>query len=184
MHRHRVHLPALALGEVDVRHLAGDHHVLPPKRANHAGALAGSTFTGIGSALKHLPGKVPGLWRALSGQPRDPNGPISVVGASELGGQTVALGQWGVFLLLAAALNFFVGVLNLFPLLPLDGGHIAIAWYEKVRSWLAHKRRRPEPARVNYYKLVPITNAVIVVLGAFSLLTILADIINPINILQ
>ena len=44
--------------------------------------------------------------------------------------------------------------------------------------------RRPEPARVNYYKLVPITNAVIVVLGAFSLLTILADIINPINILQ
>ncbi|HZD99605.1 MAG TPA: site-2 protease family protein, partial [Micromonosporaceae bacterium] len=138
----------------------------------------------IGSALKHLPGKVPGLWRALSGQPRDPNGPISVVGASELGGQTVALGQWGVFLLLAAALNFFVGVLNLFPLLPLDGGHIAIAWYEKVRSWLARKRRRPEPARVNYYKLVPITNAVIVVLGAFSLLTILADIINPINILQ
>ncbi len=149
-----------------------------------AGVLAGNTFTGIGSALTHLPGKVPGLWRALSGQPRDPNGPISVVGASELGGQTVALGQWGVFLLLAAALNFFVGVLNLFPLLPLDGGHIAIAWYEKVRSWLAHKRRRPEPARVNYYKLVPITNAVIVVLGAFSLLTILADIINPINILQ
>ncbi|HEY7174942.1 MAG TPA: site-2 protease family protein [Micromonosporaceae bacterium] len=150
----------------------------------HAGTYTGTTFVGIGTALSHLPSKVPGLWRALSGQPRDPNGPISVVGASELGGQTVALGEWGFFLLLAAALNFFVGVLNLFPLLPLDGGHIAIAWYEKLRSWLARRRRLPEPARVDYYKLVPFTNAVIVILGAFSLLTILADIINPINIMQ
>jgi membrane-associated protease RseP (regulator of RpoE activity) len=156
----------------------------PLDGVGHAGALTGSTFAGIGAALKNLPGKVPGLLHALSGQPRDPNGPISVVGASELGGQTVALGQWGVFLLLGAALNFFVGVLNLVPLLPLDGGHIAIAWYEKVRSWFARKRRKPEPARVDYYKLVPITNAVIVILGAFSVLTILADIINPINILQ
>jgi membrane-associated protease RseP (regulator of RpoE activity) len=151
---------------------------------SQAGHYTGTTLVGIGSALKHLPGKVPGLWNALSGKPRDPNGPISVVGASELGGQTVALGEWGFFLLLAAALNFFVGVLNLFPLLPLDGGHIAIAWYEKVRWWLARKRRLPEPARVDYYKLVPFTNAVIVILGAFSVLTILADIINPINIMQ
>ncbi|HEU0239169.1 MAG TPA: site-2 protease family protein [Micromonosporaceae bacterium] len=151
---------------------------------SHAGTYTATTFVGIGTALKHLPGKVPGLWNALQGKPRDPNGPISVVGASELGGQTVALGEWGFFLLLAAALNFFVGVLNLFPLLPLDGGHIAIAWYEKFRAWLARRRRLPEPARVDYYKLVPITNAVIVILGAFSLLTILADIINPINIMQ
>ncbi len=149
-----------------------------------AGVQTGTMFVGIGSALKTLPSKIPGLWDALSGKPRDPNGPISVVGASELGGQTVALGEWGFFLLLAAALNFFVGVLNLLPLLPLDGGHIAIAWYEKVRAWLARLRNRPEPARVDYYKLMPITNAVIVILGAFSLLTILADIINPINILQ
>ena len=51
-----------------------------------------------------------------------------------------------------------------------------------LRSWIAAKRRRPDPGRVDYYKLMPITNIVIVIFGAFSLLTILADIINPINI--
>jgi membrane-associated protease RseP (regulator of RpoE activity) len=143
----------------------------------------GTTFGEIGSALKGLPAKIPGLWDALSGKPRDPNGPISVVGASELGGQTASLGDWNIFILLAASLNLFVGVFNLLPLLPLDGGHIAISWYEKVRSWLAQRRHRPEPGRVDYMKLMPITYAVIVVFGGFSLLTILADIVNPINIL-
>jgi membrane-associated protease RseP (regulator of RpoE activity) len=147
-----------------------------------AGDYTAKIFGGIGTAIAHLPGKVPGLWAALNGKPRDPNGPISVVGASEIGGQTVALGAWNFFLVLAASLNFFVGVFNLLPLLPLDGGHIAIAWFEKFRSWLAAKRRRPDPGRVDYYKLMPVTNIVIVIFGAFSLLTILADIINPINI--
>jgi membrane-associated protease RseP (regulator of RpoE activity) len=154
----------------------------PIKGIGEAGSITATTFTGIGSALGHLPGKIPGLWAALNGKPRDPNGPISVVGASEIGGQTVALGSWWLFFILAASLNFFVGVFNLLPLLPLDGGHIAIAWFEKIRSWIAAKRRRPDPGRVDYYKLMPITNVVIVIFAAFSLLTILADIINPINI--
>ena len=34
------------------------------------------------------------------------------------------------------SLNVFIGIFNLLPLLPVDGGHIAIAWYEKVRSWI------------------------------------------------
>ena len=87
-----------------------------------------------------------------------------------------------MFLLLAVALNFFIGVFNLLPLLPLDGGHIAIAWFEKLRSWLAPKLHRPDPGRVNYDKLMPVTYAVILIFGGFSVLTILADIINPINI--
>jgi membrane-associated protease RseP (regulator of RpoE activity) len=155
----------------------------PVDGIGQATTFFGTTFGEIGSALKGLPGKIPGLWDALSGKPRDPNGPISVVGASELGGQSVSLGAWNLFILLAASLNLFVGVFNLLPLLPLDGGHIAIAWYEKVRSWLAQRRHRPEPGRVDYMKLMPITYAVIVVFGGFSLLTILADIVNPINIL-
>jgi membrane-associated protease RseP (regulator of RpoE activity) len=149
---------------------------------SHAFTTFGDSFSEIGSALKSLPGKIPGLVDAISGKPRDANGPVSVVGASEIGGQAVQHGQWAEFLALAASLNLFVGVFNLFPLLPLDGGHIAIAWYEKVRSWFARMRRRPEPDRVNYFKLMPLTYGVIVVLGGFSLLTILADIVNPINI--
>jgi membrane-associated protease RseP (regulator of RpoE activity) len=149
---------------------------------SHAFGAFGSAFTEIGSAMKSLPGKIPGLFSALSGKPRDTNGPVSVVGASEIGGQAASHGQWATFLGIAAALNLFVGVFNLLPLLPLDGGHIAIAWYEKVRSWLARRRRKPEPARVDYYKLMPLTYAVILIFGSFSVLTILADIVNPINI--
>jgi membrane-associated protease RseP (regulator of RpoE activity) len=144
----------------------------------------GQTFASIAVAITHLPGKIPGLVKALSGQPRDTNGPISVVGASELGGQTAQAGLWNFFLLLAAGLNFFVGVFNLLPLLPLDGGHIAVAWYEKIRTWFATRRNKPDPGRVDYFKLMPITYVVIVIFGAFSALTILADIINPVNIFQ
>jgi membrane-associated protease RseP (regulator of RpoE activity) len=147
-----------------------------------AGSFYGTVLGEIGTALKALPSKIPGLVHAIEGKPRDPNGPLSVVGASELGGQTAELGLWYVFVVLAASLNVFVGVFNLLPLLPLDGGHIAIAWYEKIRSWFAKKRRKPEPGRVDYFKLMPLTYAVIVVFGGFSLLTIFADIINPIDI--
>src|SRR5262249_28459459 len=100
----------------------------PVGGVGQAGDMFGTTFSEIGTALKALPSKVPGLWKALSGQPRDPNGPISVVGASEIGGQVAAYGAWWAFILLIASLNLFVGVFNLLPLLPLDGGHIAIAW--------------------------------------------------------
>jgi membrane-associated protease RseP (regulator of RpoE activity) len=80
-----------------------------------------------------------------------------------------------------AALNFFVGIFNLLPLLPLDGGHIAIAWFEKVRSWLYARLGRPDPGRVDYYKLMPVTYAVILLFGGFTLLTVAADIVNPIT---
>ncbi|HKD97541.1 MAG TPA: site-2 protease family protein, partial [Micromonosporaceae bacterium] len=129
----------------------------PIRGVGAAASYMGTSFSQIGGALTALPGKIPGLWDALNGKPRDPTGPISVVGASEIGGQTAALQAWNLFLLIAAELNFFVGVFNLLPLLPLDGGHIAIAWYERVRSWWASKRRKPDPGRVDYYKLMPLT---------------------------
>ena len=71
---------------------------------------------------------------------------------------------------------------NLLPLLPLDGGHIAIAWFERARSWLYAQIGRPDPGRVDYYKLMPLTYVVILVFGGFTLLTVAADIVNPITI--
>ena len=38
------------------------------------------------------------------------------------------------FLLLMAGVNISIGILNMIPLLPLDGGHVAIATYERLRS--------------------------------------------------
>jgi membrane-associated protease RseP (regulator of RpoE activity) len=89
-----------------------------------------------------------------------------------------------MFFLIIAALNFFIGVFNLLPLLPLDGGHIAIAWFERIRSFVYARLGKRDPGRVDYYKLMPLTYAVILVFGAFTLLTVTADIVNPITIFK
>ncbi len=154
----------------------------PIESIGKTGVYTGQIFKGVGSALESFPGRIPKLWDALNGGQRDPNGPISVVGASRLGGETAEHGQWAVFLLLAASLNFFVGVFNLLPLLPLDGGHIAIAWFERIRSALYARFGRRDPGRVNYAKLMPVTYAVILIFGAFTLLTVGADIVNPVTL--
>ena len=149
------------------------------------GATAEFSWTlvkGTFAALGRIPDKVPALWNSITGAQRDPDTPISVVGASRLGGEAIAAGVPQVFLMIFISLNVFVGIFNLLPLLPVDGGHIAIAWYERVRSWIYARLRKPDPGRVDYYKLMPFTYAVILIGGAFTLLTITADVINPITI--
>ncbi|MCW6009746.1 site-2 protease family protein [Micromonospora sp. CPCC 205371] len=148
------------------------------KAADQTVFMIEGTFT----ALKKFPEKVPALFAALSGDERDPETPISVVGASRIGGELFDRGEWPSFILLLAALNFFVGIFNLLPLLPLDGGHIAIAWFERVRSWLYAKLGKADPGRVDYFKLMPVTYVVILIFGGFTLLTVAADILNPIEL--
>jgi membrane-associated protease RseP (regulator of RpoE activity) len=149
------------------------------------GATADYSWTivqGTFEALQRIPEKVPALWRSITGEERDPDTPISVVGASRLGGEAIEAGLPQVFLMIFISLNIFIGIFNLLPLLPVDGGHIAIAWYEKARSWIYARLKKPDPGRVDYYKLMPLTYAVILIGGAFTLLTITADVINPISI--
>jgi membrane-associated protease RseP (regulator of RpoE activity) len=147
-----------------------------------AGQQTGALFEGTFGAIKQFPEKVPRLWAALNGQPRDPETPVSVVGASRIGGELFDQGQLATFLVVLASLNFFVGLFNLLPLLPLDGGHIAIAWFERVRSFLYARMGRRDPGPVDYMKLMPITYVVILIFGGFTLLTVAADIFNPVKI--
>jgi membrane-associated protease RseP (regulator of RpoE activity) len=142
--------------------------------------FTGSLFSATATAIANFPEKVPSLFRALSGEQRDPNGPVSVVGASRAGGQAIEAGAALVFVLLLAGFNIFIGVFNLFPLLPLDGGHIAVLWFERARSRLARALGRRDPGPVDLNKLVPLTVLVIVVFGGISVMAILADIVNPI----
>ncbi|WP_018353534.1 M50 family metallopeptidase [Longispora albida] len=142
----------------------------------------GTIVTGTFEALKKFPEKIPKLWEAITGGDRDADTPISVIGASHIGGQFAERGLWWAFALTFVSLNIFVGIFNLLPLLPLDGGHIAIAWFERARSWLAARRGRPDPGRVDYAKLMPLTYVVIVIFLGFTLLTAGADIINPIKL--
>ncbi|WP_432836192.1 M50 family metallopeptidase [Dactylosporangium sp. CA-092794] len=161
-------LPTLRYGPVDG---AG-------QTASATATLVERTF----ASFKTIPDKIPNLVQAITGGERDPETPVSVVGASRIGGELFELGDWASLLFLFATLNLFFGIFNLFPLLPMDGGHIAIAWFERVRSWIAARMGRPDPGRVDYYKLAPITLGVIGVLGVFVLLTVTADVVNPITL--
>lgn len=105
-----------------------------------------------------------------------------MVGASRIGGEAAEQGLWEVFLFLLASLNFFVGIFNLLPLLPLDGGHIAVTWYERVRDWLRKLRGKAAGGPVDYTKLNAVTAVIVVIGGAVVLLTVTADIVNPIRL--
>jgi membrane-associated protease RseP (regulator of RpoE activity) len=147
-----------------------------------AGTQTVALFGGTFAAIQQFPEKIPKLFDALNGQARDPETPVSVVGATRIGGELFQQGQIATFLLVLASLNFFVGLFNLLPLLPLDGGHIAISWFEKVRGWIYARSGRADPGPVDYMKLMPVTYVVILIFGGFTLLTVAADILNPIKL--
>jgi membrane-associated protease RseP (regulator of RpoE activity) len=154
----------------------------PVRAASISTQWMGSTVVLTFDSLKQIPKKVPALVSAITGGQRDPETPVSVVGASRIGGELISVGDWPRVFTLFAVLNLFFGIFNLLPLLPMDGGHIAIAWFERIRSWIAARRGRPDPGRVDYMKLTPITLGVIGVLGVFVLLTVTADVVNPITL--
>ena len=113
-------------------------------------------------ALGTLPVKVWGVGEAIVGvEERAIDSPVSIVGGGRLAGETVShedfpVAEKTVFLLmLIAGFNFFIGMFNFIPLLPLDGGHIAGALCEAVRRGFARLRGRPDPGYVDVAKLLP-----------------------------
>lgn len=130
--------------------------------------------------LASFPSKIPGVVASIFGAERAEDSPVSVVGASHIGGQAVEMGLWNVFLLFLAGLNLFLGAFNLVPLTPFDGGHIAVVFYEKVRDALRRLRGLAPGGPADYEKLAPLTMAVFVVLIGVSVIVITADFVNPI----
>jgi membrane-associated protease RseP (regulator of RpoE activity) len=161
-----------------------------PTQYNPLSAIPGTVaFTGdlaveIGKSLAKIPTKVGALVHSIGGGERDPDTPISVVGASIIGGDTVDHGLWVAFWFFLAQLNFVLGAINLLPLLPFDGGHIAIATFEKIRNMLRSARGMVAAGPVNYLKLMPATYVVLVVVVGYMLLTVTADLVNPIRLFQ
>jgi membrane-associated protease RseP (regulator of RpoE activity) len=151
------------------------------------GATASFSADMIGQTAEKLaqfPQRIPAVVSSIFGAERDPDTPVSVVGASRIGGEAVEAGLWQLFFLLLAGLNFFMAVFNLLPLLPMDGGHIAIIWYERVRNWLRERRGKTAAAPVDFTRLSTVTMVLVLIGGAVMLLTITADIVNPIRITQ
>lgn len=124
----------------------------------------------------------------VTGRPRDPNGPLSIVGASIVAGEIGVTDQLdggarvATWFSLLGSVNLFVALLNLVPLVPFDGGHIAGALYEWVKRNLARLFGRPDPGHVDTAKMLP----VVYVVGGFLLLggvvLIAADILSPIQL--
>jgi membrane-associated protease RseP (regulator of RpoE activity) len=162
----------------------------PPTQYNLLTAVPATfTFSGdlaveLGKSLAKIPTKVGALIHSIGGGERDPETPISVVGASIIGGDTVDHGLWVAFWFFLAQLNFVLGAINLVPLLPFDGGHIAIAVFEKIRNLLRSARGKVAAAPVNYMKLMPATYVILVVVVGYMLLTVTADLVNPIRLFQ
>ncbi len=144
-------------------------------------SFTGTMFVNTWQGLVQFPQKVPLLLDRIAGED-NPETPVSVVGASVLGGDAVDFGAWWFFLLLLATLNLFVGVFNLLPLLPLDGGHIAVNLYEAFRNAVRRAFGRANGPPVDYNRLMPLTYAFVIVLIGVGALTITADIVNPIRL--
>ncbi|MGQ0669564.1 MAG: M50 family metallopeptidase [Actinomycetota bacterium] len=102
---------------------------------------------------------------------RTPRDPASVVGIGRFAGQTAEAGNFGDFLYLFALVNVFIGLLNLLPLPPFDGGHLAVLAIEKVRG-----------RKVDMRKLVPISAVVAMFFILFTLSVVYLDIAKPIDL--
>ena len=143
-----------------------------------SGSMLSATLQGLAS----FPGKIPGVVASIFGAERDQEGPMSVVGASRVGGELVERSQWTMFLMMLASLNFFLALFNLVPLPPLDGGHIAVVIYEKIRDFIRGLRGIAPGQPADYTKLMPITYVMSAVLLGIGAIVIIADVVNPVRL--
>jgi membrane-associated protease RseP (regulator of RpoE activity) len=159
------------------------------KGVGYVATTLGDYTKRTGEAVLHMPERMAGVAKAAFGfGDRDPNGPMSVVGASRVAGEvasedTISVNdRLATLLTLLGVVNLFVALFNFIPLLPLDGGHIAGALYEAIRRGIAKILGRPDPGYVDVAQLLPIAYAAATVLIVMGTLLVWADIVNPIRI--
>ncbi|HEY3603118.1 MAG TPA: site-2 protease family protein [Sporichthyaceae bacterium] len=163
----------------------------------HAGPIAGAkqsailmrkVFTGSFHALFTIPSKIPNLVDSLHGGTRDKQGLVGVVGAARISGETLNVHtvsvaeRVGAIFVIIGGLNIFIGLFNVLPLPPLDGGHMAVVGYESLRRRRSRRLGLPDPGRIPTAKLIPATYAFLVLAGCLTVLLIAADIVNPVTL--
>jgi membrane-associated protease RseP (regulator of RpoE activity) len=176
------HQPRLGIGprEQFVR-------VGPLAAAGTAADQFGKIFTGSFGALGKIPHEIGNIFKSKTPARtiNDQGASVtSVVGVARIAGEGFSSdgisGGSAFVLSLIAAVNIFVGIFNLFPFLPLDGGHVAILGYEKMRNAWRRRRHLAVAGPVDLTKLMPLTYGVLVIIVAVSALIMFADISNPV----
>jgi membrane-associated protease RseP (regulator of RpoE activity) len=164
-------------------------HVGPVTAARKTITMLGTFVSGTVSSLAHFPQRISTIFSTH----RDPNGAVGVIGISRVSGTLLSGGggggsvgwdvRLGDFLLLVAGVNLFVGFFNLLPLMPLDGGHLAVLGFEQARDRIRRLRGYRGPLkRVDLTKLLPATYAVVAIFATLTLVLAAADIVNPIRL--
>ncbi|TYB43378.1 M50 family metallopeptidase [Actinomadura chibensis] len=165
---------------------AGYDRTGPIGAAVFAGRGIGRTVAGIGEVAADLPAAIPRLFSPE--RESTPGGQVgSVVGATDVSGQifasdTSARDKAALYLSLVVSVNIFLGALNVLPLLPLDGGHLAVVGYERLRAAVNRVRGRPDPGTVDMTRLLPLTYLAVLLLVGLGVLLILADLVNPLHV--
>lgn len=153
-------------------------------------AWTGGFISNTAEAMSRIPQRMVDVWdAAFGGGERNPETPVSIVGAGRIGGEIAsadgltAAQRVATFIMMLASFNMAIAIFNLVPLLPLDGGHAAGAIWEAIKRAFARVFRRPEPQPVDVAKALPLAYGVAVVLIGMSALLIYADLVNPVRLL-
>ncbi len=136
----------------------------------YVGATAWNAVTTIPKIFSQGVGRTVSV--LFSDEPRRHDDPTSLVGVSRQVGDAGDRGDWGTFLAYAGYVTIFIGIVNLIPLPPLDGGHLALLVWERLTG-----------RQVDYRKLIPVSAAVIVFLSIFAIATVFLDITEPLPVI-
>ena len=177
------------IGVIGVINKVGTVTYAPIPAVIKAGSFTLEILQNSLTALISLPSKIPDLINQTFGnEERDPEGLVGVVGVARVSGETAETKaltgreKIATFVLIIASLNLFVGMFNLLPLLPLDGGHMAMAIADGVRNTRAKAKGLAKPAPFDVERLTPITMVVFILMASLSLLLLTADILNPVRL--
>jgi membrane-associated protease RseP (regulator of RpoE activity) len=102
-------------------------------------------------------------------EPRRTGDATGFVGVSQQVGDAGDRGDWGTILAYAAYVTIFIGIVNLIPLPPLDGGHLLLLVWEGVTG-----------RQADYRRVVPIAATVIVLLSLIMVAALILDVFKPV----
>ncbi|MEF2978192.1 M50 family metallopeptidase [Subtercola sp. YIM 133946] len=161
---------------------------LQPQPITSVLPFVGENVAGVANTIFNLPQRLSSVAQAaFGGGERSADSPMSVVGVGRVAGEIATIdiplqSKVATLIGLLGSVNIGLFVINLVPLMPLDGGHIAGALWEGLRRRIAKLFGRRDPGPVDTARLMPLTFVVVVFLGGVSALLMYADIVNPVNL--